>query len=73
MSHGDAGPVPPHPDRVDGGLLRLLLRGVTGAAAAAQFGISLRTRRRRVAEVMETAGVTTRTQLGAETVRRNWA
>lgn len=60
-----------HPD-VDGDLLRLLLLGVTDAAAATQLGISLRTVQRRVADLMETAGVTTRMQLGAEAVRRAW-
>ena len=57
---------------VDRDLLRLLLLGVTDAAAAAQLGISLRTVQRRVSELMETAGVTTRMQLGAEAVRRSW-
>ena len=62
----------PTADAVDTDLLRLLLLGVTDAAAAAQLGISLRTVQRRVSELMETAGVTTRMQLGAEAVRRNW-
>ncbi|MDR7189516.1 MULTISPECIES: transcriptional regulator TrmB [Microbacterium] len=62
----------PTADAVDTDLLRLLLLGVTDAAAAAQLGISLRTVQRRVSDLMETAGVTTRMQLGAEAVRRNW-
>jgi len=62
----------PTAEEVDRDLLRLLLLGVTDAAAAAQLGISLRTVQRRVAELMETAGVTTRMQLGAEAVRRSW-
>lgn len=57
---------------VDRDLIRLLLLGVTDAAAASQLGISLRTVQRRVAELMEIAGVTTRMQLGAEAVRRGW-
>jgi len=53
-------------------LLKLLLLGLTDAAAAAQLGISLRTAQRRIAELMERAGVATRIQLGAEAVRRSW-
>ena len=67
-------PLKPAPttEDVDRDLLHLLLLGVTDAAAAAQLGISLRTVQRRVAELMEIAGVTTRMQLGAEAVRRSW-
>ncbi|MDY0909363.1 transcriptional regulator TrmB [Microbacterium sp. CFBP9034] len=57
---------------IDRDLLRLLLLGVTDAAAAAQLGISLRTVQRRIADLMDVAGVTTRMQLGAESVRRAW-
>ena len=57
---------------VDRDLLKLLLLGLTDAAAGAQLGISVRTVQRRVAELMEAAGVTTRIQLGAEAVRRDW-
>ncbi len=53
-------------------LLKLLLLGLTDAAAAAQLGISLRTAQRRIADLMARAGVTTRIQLGAEAVRRSW-
>ena len=60
-------------DAIDRDLVKLLLLGLTDAAAAAQLGISLRTVQRRVADLMETAGVTTRIQLGAEAVRRSWA
>ena len=59
-------------EEIDRDLLRLLLLGVTDAAAASQLGISLRTVQRRVADLMEIAGVTTRMQLGAEAVRRAW-
>jgi DNA-binding NarL/FixJ family response regulator len=53
--------------------LTLLLLGLTDAAAGAQLGVSLRTVQRRVAELMDEVGVTTRIQLGAEAVRRGWA
>ena len=59
-------------DPVDSDLLNLLLLGLTDAAAATQLGISVRTVQRRVAELMERADVTTRIQLGAEAVRRDW-
>ena len=62
----------PTTEEIDRDLLRLLLLGVTDAAAATQLGISLRTVQRRVADLMEIAGVTTRMQLGAEAVRRSW-
>ncbi|MDL9980500.1 helix-turn-helix domain-containing protein [Microbacterium sp. ASV49] len=53
-------------------LLSLLMIGLTDAAAAAQLGISLRTIQRRVSELIELAGVSSRFQLGAEAVRRGW-
>ena len=59
-------------DEIDRDLLRLLLLGVTDAAAASQLGVSLRTVQRRIAELMQRAEVTTRIQLGAEAVRRAW-
>ena len=59
-------------ESVDRDLLNLLLLGLTDAAAGAQLGISVRTVQRRVAELMERVGVTTRIQLGAEAVRRGW-
>jgi sugar-specific transcriptional regulator TrmB/DNA-binding CsgD family transcriptional regulator len=62
----------PTTEDIDRDLLRLLLLGVTDAAAASQLGISLRTVQRRVSDLMEVAGVTTRMQLGAEAVRRAW-
>jgi len=62
----------PTTEDVDRDVLRLLLLGVTDTAAAAQLGISLRTVQRRVADLMDVAGVTTRMQLGAEAVRREW-
>ncbi|HET6300978.1 helix-turn-helix domain-containing protein [Microbacterium sp.] len=57
---------------VDRDLLKLLLLGLTDAAAAAQLGISVRTVQRRIADLMSRANVTTRIQLGAEAVRRSW-
>lgn len=62
----------PSDDDIDRDLLRLLLLGVTDAAAASQLGVSLRTVQRRIAELMQRAEVTTRIQLGAEAVRRAW-
>jgi sugar-specific transcriptional regulator TrmB/DNA-binding CsgD family transcriptional regulator len=59
-------------DGVDLDLLKLLLLGLTDATVASQLGISVRTVQRRVAEMMDKAGVTTRIQLGAEAVRRGW-
>jgi len=59
-------------EAIDRDLLKLLLLGLTDAAAGAQLGISVRTVQRRVAELMERAGVTTRIQLGAEAARRDW-
>jgi DNA-binding NarL/FixJ family response regulator len=64
--------VAPVEEPVDRDLLKLLLLGLTDAAAGAQLGISVRTVQRRVAELMELAGVATRIQLGAEAVRRGW-
>jgi sugar-specific transcriptional regulator TrmB len=56
----------------DRDLLKLLLLGLTDAAAAAQLGVSLRTVQRRIADLMERADVSTRIQLGAAAVRRRW-
>jgi sugar-specific transcriptional regulator TrmB/DNA-binding CsgD family transcriptional regulator len=57
---------------LDRDLLKLLLLGLTDAAAAAQLKISVRTVQRRIADLMGRAGVSTRIQLGAEAVRRGW-
>jgi sugar-specific transcriptional regulator TrmB/DNA-binding CsgD family transcriptional regulator len=59
-------------DGVDRALLKLLLLGLTDVTVAAQLRISVRTVQRRIAELMELAGVSTRIQLGAEAVRRGW-
>ncbi|MFE6965535.1 transcriptional regulator TrmB [Agromyces sp. NPDC057679] len=67
-----SGEIPGAHDAIDRDLLKLLLLGLTDAAAGAQLGISVRTVQRRIAELMETANVSTRIQLGAEAVRRSW-
>jgi DNA-binding CsgD family transcriptional regulator len=56
----------------DRDLLSLLVLGLTDAAAAAQLGISARTVQRRIADLSERAGVSSRFQLGVEAVRRGW-
>ncbi len=56
----------------DNDLLRLLLLGMTDTAVANQLGVSTRTVQRRVAVLMERAGVSTRIQLGAAAVRLGW-
>lgn len=53
-------------------LLSMLLVGLTDAATAAQLGVSVRTVQRRISELSERAGVTSRFQLGAEAIRRGW-
>ncbi|GAA4349637.1 helix-turn-helix domain-containing protein [Microbacterium rhizosphaerae] len=53
-------------------LLSLLVVGLTDAAAAAQLGISVRTVQRRISDLSERAGVSSRFQLGVEAVRRGW-
>lgn len=59
-------------DELDRDLLKLLLLGLTDATVGVQLGISVRTVQRRIAELLAMAGVTTRIQLGAEAVRRDW-
>lgn len=59
-------------DAADNDLLRLLLLGMTDGAVSNQLGVSVRTVQRRVAELMERAGVSTRIQLGAAAVRLGW-
>ncbi|HEX6246768.1 MAG TPA: helix-turn-helix transcriptional regulator [Nocardioidaceae bacterium] len=53
-------------------LLHQLTRGAKDEQIARALGISLRTVRRRVAEVMEELGATSRFQAGVEAVRRGW-
>jgi hypothetical protein len=60
-------------DEVDTQVLTLLLGGLTDQAVASQLGISLRSVQRRIAALMDRAGVTTRIQLGWHASRHNWA
>ncbi len=53
-------------------LLEQLMAGATDEIIARKLGISLRTVRRRVAELMSDLGVDTRFQAGVEAVRRGW-
>lgn len=53
-------------------LLEQLMAGATDELIARKLGISLRTVRRRVAELMSDLGVDTRFQAGVEAVRRGW-
>ncbi len=53
-------------------LLEQLMAGATDELIARRLGISLRTVRRRVAELMTDLGVDTRFQAGVEAVRRGW-
>ena len=57
---------------VDAQILSLLLAGLTDQAIGNQLGLSLRTVQRRVSQLMDRAGVTTRLQLGHEAGRRGW-
>jgi hypothetical protein len=54
----------------DTGLLELLAAGCQDEQIAAQLGISVRTVRRRVAELLESLGARTRFQAGAQAARR---
>jgi DNA-binding Lrp family transcriptional regulator len=60
------------PTTLDLRILSLLLVGSTDAAIAKQLGLGLRTVQRRVAHMMELAGVTTRLQLGWQARERGW-
>ena len=53
-------------------LLHQLTRGAKDEQIARALGVSLRTVRRRVADVMEELGATSRFQAGVEAVRRGW-
>ncbi|MCB5912112.1 LuxR C-terminal-related transcriptional regulator, partial [Streptomyces pinistramenti] len=63
---------PGHPDGGDLEVLSLLLAGLTDASVAKQLGLGLRTVQRRVRNLMELAGVTTRMQLGWQAYERGW-
>jgi DNA-binding NarL/FixJ family response regulator len=59
-------------DPVDSALLSLLNAGLKDEAAARQLELSERTVRRRVADLVERLGATSRFQAGAQAVRRGW-
>lgn len=68
----ESGSLASEDEAVDHELVRLVMLGLTDAAAGAQLGISARTVQRRLADLMEATGVVTRLQLAAEAVRRGW-
>jgi DNA-binding CsgD family transcriptional regulator/sugar-specific transcriptional regulator TrmB len=53
-------------------LLRLLSQGLTDEVAARQLGISIRTERRMVAEIMRRLGARSRFEAGMRASERNW-
>jgi sugar-specific transcriptional regulator TrmB/DNA-binding CsgD family transcriptional regulator len=59
-------------DEVDRQLLTLLLHGLTDQAIGGQLGMSQRTVQRRVHQLMQRAGVTSRFQLGHAAAGRQW-
>lgn len=69
---GDVHAPPDGLQDVDRSLLQLLTAGVKDQAIARQLGISLRTVRRRTANLMTDTGVTSRFQLGVLASRRGW-
>ncbi|HEV3174252.1 MAG TPA: TrmB family transcriptional regulator [Actinocrinis sp.] len=73
---GEAGGIEAEPQNEPTGLdlriLSLLMLGSTDAAIAKQLGLGLRTVQRRVAHMMELAGVSTRLQLGWHARHRHW-
>jgi predicted ArsR family transcriptional regulator len=73
LTPGPDGPAPAGEiEDVDRALLQLLTAGVKDQAIARQLGISLRTVRRRLANLMSAAGVTSRFQLGMMATQRGW-
>jgi len=59
-------------DEVDRQLLTLLFHGLTDQAIGGQLGMSQRTVQRRVRQLMERAGVSSRFQLGHAAAGRQW-
>jgi DNA-binding CsgD family transcriptional regulator len=53
-------------------LLRLLGKGMTDASAARQLGVSLRTVRRMMAEIMARLGARSRFEAGIRAAERGW-
>ncbi|MEY9861715.1 DNA-binding CsgD family transcriptional regulator/sugar-specific transcriptional regulator TrmB [Catenulispora sp. GAS73] len=60
------------PTDADRELLKLMAAGVTDEAAANRLGVSLRTVRRRIADLMERLGATSRFDAGLKAGRRGW-
>ncbi|GGV06614.1 hypothetical protein GCM10010502_72050 [Kitasatospora aureofaciens] len=60
------------PDRREREVLRLLAEGLTDEAIAARTGLSVRTNRRTIADLMARLGARSRFQAGAEAARRTW-
>ncbi|GAA3377156.1 LuxR family transcriptional regulator [Streptomyces sannanensis] len=60
------------PDAADLEILSLLLAGMTDASVAKHLGLGLRTVQRKVKNLMELTGVTTRLQLGWQAYERGW-
>lgn len=71
---GPAADAGPHPDLSDTelSLLHLLNAGLKDEAIHRQLGVSERTARRRITELMDRLGTTSRFQAGAQAVRRGW-
>ncbi|MBV6698893.1 helix-turn-helix transcriptional regulator [Kitasatospora aureofaciens] len=66
-------PVSAHsPDRRESEILRLLADGLTDSGIAARTGLSVRTNRRTIADLMAKLGARSRFQAGAEAARRRW-
>jgi sugar-specific transcriptional regulator TrmB len=57
---------------VDSRLLNLLAAGMTDQAAAHHLGLSYRTTRRRVSELMDALGAQSRFQAGMQAARKGW-
>jgi DNA-binding NarL/FixJ family response regulator len=63
---------PPDPTGTRRLLLGQLARGAKDEQIARALGLSLRTVRRRIAEIMADLGADSRFQAGVEAVRRGW-
>ncbi|MFE4973494.1 LuxR C-terminal-related transcriptional regulator [Kitasatospora sp. NPDC056651] len=72
LNHGGEPERGPGPDRREREVLRLLDEGLTDAAIAARTGLSVRTNRRTIADLMTRLGARSRFQAGAEAARRAW-
>lgn len=65
-------PAPTAPGRRDPDVLEMLARGATDGSAAATLGVSIRTYRRWVADLMVRLGATSRFQAGVHAARGGW-